>query len=391
MVAAMIGAQSVPGTSAAPPVNASVNAGGAAGGNTSGATSSAAGLAWKQATVFFRNAKPVLGLPLGSGKPMVRCGSDNTAFFNLAGSSQESDVVGASQLYSISTDGEVKSLLRQLPPEFNDISVRDFFVSDQRVVTLLRASKQDDQGVHETRYFLSTLDTQGDFKDVVQVGGYFRPLKVAAFGNGDVMVLGWDEANLLPLIAVMKEDGTARSFLDLDDHKAKGAFDRGSVDAAMMRDAAFVAFGNDVLLTFPGTVKPVLELNTAGVLRSIPITIPAGYVLHDVLNSDARRTLVERVQAKKEGEKPGSYDEAEDTERRLFEVNLADGKLLREFVPDKPKVLDVACAGGSSLTAIFYGSVLDSDNVTKAGSDKQAAATGGTQGGGQLLVSIVRR
>src|ERR1017187_3683217 len=139
------------------------------------------------------------------------------------------------------------------------------------------------------------------------------------------MVLGGDEANLLPMIAVMKESGAIRSFLDLDDHKAKGAFDRGSVNAEMLQDAAFVAFGNNVLLTFPGTVKPVLELNTTGVLRSIPITIPAGYVLHDVLNSDARRTLVERVQAKKEGDKPGLYDEAEDTQRRLFEVSSSTG------------------------------------------------------------------
>jgi len=388
MVAPMIGAQSVPQAPVMP-----VGGSGSTSGVASNAPMGGAGMAWKQATVLFSNAKPVLGLPLGSGKPMVRCGSDNTAFFNLAGSSQasESDAAGASLLYSISTDGEVKSLMRMLPPEFNDISVRDFFVSDQRVVTLLRASKQDDQGVHETRYFLSTLDTQGDFKDVVQVESYFRPLKVAAFGNGEVMVLGWDDANLLPLIALMKEDGTVRSFLDLDDRKAKGAFSQGSVSAEMLQDAAFVAFGNDVLLTFPGTVKPVLDLNTAGVLRSIPITIPAGYVLHDVLNSDARRTLVERVQAKKEGEKPGSYDEAEDTQRRLFEVNLADGKLLREFVPDKPKVSEVACAGGSSLTAIFYGSVVESDSPRAAGNDKQDVTAGSSQASGQLLVSIVRR
>ena len=257
MVASVIGAQNVPQASVTP-VNAGVNASGSASGNAS----DAAGLAWKQATVRFSNAKPVLGLPLGSSKPMVRCGSDNTAFFNLAGSQQTSDAAGASLLYSISTDGEVKSLMRKLPVEFNDISVRDFFVSDQRVVTLLRATKQDDQGVHETRYFLSTLDTQGDFKDVVEVEGHFRPLKVAAFGNGDVMVLGWDEANLLPMISVMKENGEARSFLDLDDRKAKGALSQGSVNAAMLQDAAFVAFGNNVLLTFPGTVKPVLELNT---------------------------------------------------------------------------------------------------------------------------------
>jgi hypothetical protein len=206
-----------------------------------------------------------------------------------------------------------------------------------------------------------------------------------------MMVLGWDEANLLPLIAVLKDSGAIRYFLDLDDRKAKGAFSPGSVNAEMLRDAAFVAFGNDVLLTFPGTVKPALELNASGVLRSVSIAIPAGYVLHDVLNSDARRALVVRVQAKKEGEKPGLYDEAEDTGMRLFEVSLATGAMLREFVPDKPKVSEVACAGGSSLTAVFYGPAVGSDSAATAGNDKQVGTAVDALSGGQLLVSSVRR
>jgi hypothetical protein len=281
----------------------------------------------------------------------------------------------------------VKSLMRKLPLEFNDISVRDFFVSEQNVVTLLRAIKRDDQGVHETRYFLSTLDTQGDFRELAEVEGHFRPLKLAVFGGGDVMVLGWDEANLLPMIAVLKENGTTRSFLDLDDRNAKGTFNQGSVDAETLQDAAFVAFGNEVLLTFPGTVKPAVELSTTGVVRSIPISVPAGYVLHDVLYSGTRQTLVVRVQAVKEGEKPGLYDEAQNTQTRLFEMSSRTGALLQELIPDKPKVSEVACAGGSSLTAIFYGTPIDSDSVARAKNDKPVATTGGVQ----LLVSSVRR
>ena len=279
----------------------------------------------------------------------------------------------------------MKSELRTLPVEFNDLSVRDFFVSEQHVVTLLRATKRDDQGVQDTRYFLSKLDTQGDFKDLVQVEGHFRPVKIAVFDDGEVMVLGWDEANLLPMLAVLKDSGAIRYFLDVEDRKGKGAFDRGSVNAEMLEDAAFVAYGKNVLLTFPGTVKPALVMDVTGVIRTIPLGIPAGYILHDVLYSGTGATLVVRVQAKKEGEKPGLYDEAQDPQRRLFEMT-SSGALLRELVPDKPKVSEVTCAAHQSLTAVFVGSVLDSDQAA-------ATATSGTQagGGGQLLVSSVRR
>ena len=354
-----------------------------AAGNASVDTSSAAGLLWPQKTIPFNSsATPVFGMPLADINSMVRCGNDGTTFFNLQGSSNAG---GVSLLYSISTSGVVTSLMRKAPLEFNDVSVRDFFVSEQHVVSLLQATKRDDQGVHEVRYFLSKLDTQGDFRELVEVEGHFRPLKIAVFGGDDVMVLGWDEANLLPMLAMLKADGTIRYFLDVADNKAKGVFGRGSVSTQMLEDAAFVAYGKDVLLSFPGTVKPVLELNTTGVVRSIPISIPAGFVLHDVLYSGARASVVVRLQAKKEGEKPGLYDESHDPQQRLFEMSANSGALLREFVPDKSKVSEVACAG-ASWTAIFY-KVAGSDQTTAASNGAQPSATCSTQ----LVVSSVRR
>lgn len=344
---------------------------------------SEAGLAWPQAKVRFSAEKPVLGLPLKSSRSMVRCGSDNTAYFNLDGGSQLSDVAGAPRLYSISTGGEVKSLVRKLPVDFNEIEVRDFFVADRSIVTLVHAAKSDSQGVRETEDLLSMLDPDGDFKDLVKVESHFRPLKVAVFGDGEMLVLGWDEANLLPTLAVLKPDGTIRRFLDTDDRKAKGAFDPTNVSLKRLQGAAFVAYGGEVLLTFPGTSQPVVILNAAGVDGTIPIQIPAGFVLSEVLNSSARGPLVVRVQAMKESTVQGQFDESSDPKRRLLEVSSYSGQLIREFVFDKPKISDVTCGASYAMTAIFADTIPDANTSGKVAAGPEEAE--------QLVVATARR
>jgi hypothetical protein len=202
-------------------------------------------------------------------------------------------------------------------------------------------------------------------------------------GGGEMLVLGWDEANLLPMLAVLKEDGTVRRFMDTDDRKAKGAFGRAMVTAEKLQNAAFVNFGSEVLLTFPGTTRAVVELNAGGAVKTIPLQIPAGYVLHDVLNSSSRGALVVRVQAAKDGETVGPFDESSDAKRRLFEMSSYDGHLIREFVFDMPQASEVTCGAGYSMTAIFADAVPDA-NLNGSFS----AAPAGAQ---QLVVATAQR
>ncbi len=339
-----------------------------------------AGLTWRQSDVRFLKAKAVLGLPLKKSMSMVRCRSDNTVYFNLDGGPQLSDAAGVPRLYSVTADGEVKSMLRKLPLEFNEVSVLDFFVSEQKVVTLVRATQREDGRVRETRYFLSSLDLQGDFSRLDAVEGHFEPLKVAVLDDGETVVLGWDQANRLPLLAVMKEDGTARRFLE-------GAFDPGVVATEVFRTAAFVAYaGGNVLLTFPGTSIAAVELNSGGVVRTIPMAMPAGYLLQDVLYSGPS-TLVARAFPEPDYYKPRQVPQSQEPQHRLFEFDVRYGTLIRELVPDAPDVTEVTCAGNSSLTAIYYGTVIDSNPASGNASDRKA----GAKGGAQLVVSTVPR
>jgi hypothetical protein len=341
-----------------------------------------------QRAIKFSAGKIVPGMPPGGSRSMMHCSDDNTAFFNLAAGSA-GDLSGVPELYSVSTGGEVKHLLRKMPIGFSDVSVRDFYVTEHTLVTMLEAVKRDDESspVRERDYLLSVSDRDGDLASLLKLDARFKPLKIALFGSGDYLLLGWDEGNLVPKLALLKEDGTIRRFIDLDEHKAETkSAGWGKVDLKMMEGAAFVAFGSEVMLTYPGTTKPVIVLNAAGDVRMIPIYIPGGYVLHDVLYSGTRGgTLVVRVKAEGDESKKATDEPLE----RLFELNSYDGNLVREFTFDRQKVSEVACAAHSTLTAIFYQPVASADRTPANANDKPSAD--GAETAMQLVVATVRR
>jgi hypothetical protein len=182
-------------------------------------------------------------------------------------------------------------------------------------------------------------------------------------------VLGWDATNLLPLMAILKEDGTIRRFIDLDERhhpefyvthgslQEEESSERTGATLALLQKAEFVPYGSQVLLTYPGTAKSVSVLSALGVDRSIPIELPGGFVLHDVLVSGAGYPLILRAQPAEVSGKSAPAAKAK-PQQRLFEMNSHNGSLLKEFLFDKPRLDAVKCASATRLTAIFYDTLL---------------------------------
>jgi hypothetical protein len=81
-----------------------------------------------------------------------------------------------------------------MPSDFTDVSIRDFFVADRTLVTLVEAVKRDDHGdtsvPRDVRYFLSLSDYDGGFAKLLPLDLRFKPLKIAQFGSSDFLVLG---------------------------------------------------------------------------------------------------------------------------------------------------------------------------------------------------------
>ena len=314
----------------------------------------------------FADFKPVLGMPFAAEPRRAYCAADGTAFFNVEEGAQDSgrDVP---TLYSVATSGQAMRVMRKLPPpEWDGMSLVDFFVSEHELVTLLKAEKRDDRGggnpPREVRYFISLSDHDGDGASLVALDLHFRPLKIARFGLGDYMVLGWDEGNVMPEIAVLKDDGTIRRFIDLDNRRSDGSLTVYGVlkggeakpsakTLQMLEHAFFVPFGNEVLLAQRDSAAPVLIMGPVGEDGRLPMELPGGFLLEDILPTTPRQPFVVKA-----GEKPHSASEdkgpvagyKEAREQKMFEVDsnhgALQGNVLTEFVLDSKAIAHVTCA-----------------------------------------------
>ena len=252
----------------------------------------------------------------------------------------------------------MRHLSRTVPLEFTNVIHRDFFPGDSALVTLMEAQKRDAADTEvpprEIRYYLSASDHDGDENKLVALDLPFKPLKVAQFGSGEFVVLGWEGANQLAKVAILKEDGTLRRFLDLDERSAgsKTPATTEGATLASLTGAAFVPFGRSVLLTYPGTVKPIRVLNGFGEGGSLSLEFPAGYQLHDVLDSGHGSTIVARVEESADLH-TGKSEEVAPRRQRMLEFSALTGKRIREFIFDNVPISAVTCAASHSLAAIF--------------------------------------
>lgn len=294
--------------------------------------------------ISFLTAKPVLGLPSGVADSGGRCASDGLTFFDTATSASASP-----DIYTVTTTAEVKHLRRKLPSGYTDVTVRNFFPAQHTLVTLLEAENRDEGRSTRvvTDYFLSTSDRDGDEADLLSLNLHFKPLRIAAFPSGDYLVLGWDMANQLPLLAVLKPDGTARRFQDTAD--LGGGTASAADTLGELSKVVFVPWGEDVLLTFPGTTHAARVVHAVGPDLVIALPFPPGFVLHDVLASEGRSPAVYRVESLPAKDADGTTK----PQLRLLELRPKPPSPYTELLLDNVPVGAVTCAARRSLTAVF--------------------------------------
>ena len=245
-------------------------------------------------------------------------------------------------VYTASAGAEVKRFRRAAPIQSGRISIRDFFASEHSLVTLLEVDQPDERNPsgppRERQYFLSVSDHVGDESELLPLDVKFIPLRVALLGSGEYILLGWERGNELPKLAVLKEDGTLRRFIDFDDREV-------SKEESLAK-AQFVPFGGNVMLTYPGTTRPMLVVNASGASRLVPIAFPAGYVLRDALVSGPQFTTVVRFE-QADAKKP-------EQTQKISEFSLMNGARLRDFTfTNRSAAADVKCAANGSLTSIY--------------------------------------
>ena len=323
---------------------------------------------WHKKELTFDAAKDAMGFPQAAGFGTPMCSTDGVAYFNVHA---DAAMLQPPEIYSVSMDGSVQNLRRQMPPiEYDSVQLVDFYVASHDLVSLLKAGKSEgshDGEPRDARYFLSLTKRDGSSGETLPLDVRFRPLKVAMFGSGQFLVLGWDELNLQPELVVLKSSGEVQHFLEFGDGKHDGPLEsfteaqketeekRAGSELRALQRVVLAPFDDDVLLLQPGSAAAIRVLSPVEEVRQIPVEFPDGYTLHDALVTPPDAPLVLRARPPRElakvGSSPSDFGQVQNL--RVFEVDSYHGSLLREFTANQVGVNQLACAPKNKVSAVF--------------------------------------
>ncbi len=336
-------------------------------------------------TLDLSSGKVLLGLPPSTvmGYPL-RCSSDGTLFVEVYADSNRRNVNLVPDLFSISDHLDVKRLNRQLPTGYKRVYVRSMFPGEHVIASLVEGyGKIDPAGSGDPNgksYFIATTDRIGGSSKLIELDLKFEPLKVAILDSGKFIVLGIDLQNIVPLLALLNEDGSLSRMIDLDnrgydgsselDHIYSGRADEATTTsrrlkiAGALSRASLVPFGSKILLVQAGSLLPVYVLSDSGEESAITVSLPAGMLIDDILGSDHNETWIVRTQSLDSYQKFQKDHIVQNPDQRLFEVDSRTGKTLRSLAVKGPQVAEVSCAANKKLSSIYYDPKQPSDADT---------------------------
>jgi hypothetical protein len=167
-------------------------------------------------TLKFSGANELKGFPvLEATLAPLHCSNDGVTYLD---GYRSVATQSTSELYSVSEEGDTQRIARALPSGYGRVLVKDFFAGDRSLISLLEASggKSASGDPKKISFFLSLSDRDGGHPSLVELNIPFQPYKVAILGLGEILVLGLDTSNGVPLLAMIRDDGTVDRFVDLD-------------------------------------------------------------------------------------------------------------------------------------------------------------------------------
>lgn len=184
--------------------------------------------------------------------------------------------------------------------------------------------------------FIAQYLADGAIKSIIpltHISRTFIPMAFAVLRSGRFVVVGKDFTNLAPEAVMLDRTGAKPQPLDLfgseyysipelsrfypevnHDNPAGTGLDR------VLSYVQFVSYGENVLLVERGTNFPLVEIGDAGILRTIPLQLPAGTTIESLLPSSQNLLYVRIADAR-----------ANPAAHRLIVFDSGSGEALREI------------------------------------------------------------
>jgi hypothetical protein len=312
------------------------------------------------------HAVPLPGLPFtGDLAYPFTCSSDGDLYAGVLALDQDGRPISKiPDLYRVSPQASVKNIPKPVPTGYKHLDSPGFFAGDGILVTVIRASRPDDQQARVgTDYFLSVTDPDGDHPKLIRLSLDFNAVKAAVFGSGEFIILGSDPTTFEPVVALLDPEGQFEKYLDVFPKADNMEKDPAKVKARKhdvffeIGAAQFAPWGADVLMAAPGIdTSSVYHFRAGGQSEKVHIKFPSDQRLAGILGSGGKDSWVIRAQSAESAKRMATAHIVENPEEFLYEVNPLTGELLRMLDVSGPAMGEVACAADGKLTAIYVGS-----------------------------------
>ena len=247
--------------------------------------------------------------------------------------------------------------------DLTDFNVTDIFPTDSGVYFLLQGTKEkpgergpgtSPAGIPWRAYrnFVARFDLDGTYRGVTELGvkcDFSRPGQCelshfAVFPSGDMLVTESDPATSTLKVLYLKSSGEILKQIDVP--ASRRPLDWGDeYSNPEVRQAAktylssvfLTAVGQNIIVWRANSNDAVVEIHDGGGVREVPLQIPDGYRMADMVASNDRWVVHFRTE-----NTPPTARMREDTDK-YFDVRPQDGSLSAKIMQKGEIPLSIAC------------------------------------------------
>jgi hypothetical protein len=303
-----------------------------------------------QTSISFKTPDHELPLPaqvMLIGHPF--CSSNGTTFLQA----QMPPDYAVTSIVAIPPKGEVKQYPVPSVPGLTNIVVRGMDAIGSDVFLFVQARKGDVVSEHDQKpelpeNFVIHVSPGQTGPEAIPLHVSFQPVRVAALGKNEFLVLGIDMINKMPTMALVDSSGDVERIFDSmtllgqTDDVVKNASKQISGEASGLPDdwaklsvvlsaAEFAHSGDSLLFLLPGRKNEMLTLSQNGSISSMRLRLPEGFDADSLVPSD-KYWLVRAVNTSGKSEKPV-----------LLLVNPGSGEVMRVIRTQPFSAEDISC------------------------------------------------
>jgi hypothetical protein len=267
-----------------------------------------------------------------------------------------------------------RTILSSSINDLSDFQTADVFPADSGIYFLLQGAKEPpgERGpgkspsgipLKDYRYYLARFDMDGSYKGATKLDrecdlsrpGRCEMRHIAVFPSGDMLATEPDPDTSTLRVLYLKSSGemvkqievpASDKVLDLGDAHSSPNLEQ--VAKMYISSVYFTPVGNNIVIWRANSDDPVVEVTQGGGVREVPIQIPEGWRLADMVSSNDRWVVHFRTE-----NTPPTVRMSEDTDV-YYEVRPQDGSLAAKIVEKGDVPLSIACESSGAYTSFKW-------------------------------------